>query len=201
MKRTFWLLKIVLVYRGCWIIKCRIREGRLYQEYITPRTLGSTCKNVQYMYRTFSVAVSVAVMLLKKGSLERFCKTKIRTKFRDSPCKSVYEFLHELCVLHIFVVCAGQVHVRHDPISRNFLQQFISRSLQVSRPKLRSFALHDVERKFVRIFVLQNLSSDSFVSYEMSRCGLESFAVEEIYSYVYWRNNCIHWLYMYYKIG
>ena len=30
MKRTFWLLKIVLVYRGCWIIKCRIREGRLY---------------------------------------------------------------------------------------------------------------------------------------------------------------------------
>ena len=29
----------------------------------------------------------------------------------------------------------------------------------------------------------------------MSWCGLESsFAVEEIYSYVYWRNNCIHWL-------
>ena len=62
----------------------------------------STCKNVQYMYHTFSVAVSVAVMLLKKGSVERFCKTKIRTKFRDSPCESVYEFLHELCVLHIF---------------------------------------------------------------------------------------------------
>ena len=60
------------------------------------------------MYRTFSVAVSVAVMLLKKRSVERFCKTKIRTKFRDSPCESVYEFLHELCVLHIFVVCAGK---------------------------------------------------------------------------------------------
>ena len=29
----------------------------------------STCKNVQYMCRTFSVAVSVAVMLLKKGSV------------------------------------------------------------------------------------------------------------------------------------
>ena len=114
------------------------------------------------MYRTFSVAVSVAVMLLKKGSVERFCKTKIRTKFRDSPCESVYEFLHELCVLHIFVVCAGQAHVRHDPISRKCVRQFISRSLLVSRPKLRkfvrSFALHDVERKFVRIFVLQNLS-------------------------------------------
>ena len=27
-----------------------------------------TCKNVLYMYRTFSVAVSVAVMFLKKGS-------------------------------------------------------------------------------------------------------------------------------------
>ena len=126
------------------------------------------------MYRTFSIAVSVAVMLLKKRSvLEKFCKTKIRTKFRDSPCESVYELLHELCVLHIFVVCAGQVHVRHDPISRNFLRQFISCSLHVSRPKLRkfvrSFALHDVERKFVRIFVLQNLSSDSFVSYETSQ--------------------------------
>ena len=121
------------------------------------------------MYRTFSVAVSVAVMFLKKGSVERFCKTKIRTKFRDSPCESVYEF----CVLHIFVVCAGQVHVRHDPISRIFLRHFISRSLQVSRPKLRkfvrSFALHDVERKFVRVIVLQNLSSDSFVSYETSQ--------------------------------
>ena len=32
--------------------------------------------------------------------------------------------------------------------------------------RVRSFALHDVERKFVRIFVLVNLSSDSFVSYE-----------------------------------
>ena len=123
------------------------------------------------MYRTFSVAVSVAVMLLKKRSVERFCKTKIRTKFLDSPCESVYEFLHELCVLHIFVVCAGQVHVRHDPISRNVLRvrQFISRSLQVSRPKLRSFALHGNERTFLRIFVLQNLSSDSFVSYETSQ--------------------------------
>ena len=96
------------------------------------QSVCSTCKNVEYMYRTFSVAVSVAVMLLKKGSVETFCKTKIRTKFRDSPCESVCEFLHELCVLHIFVVCAGQVHVRHDPISRNFLRQFISRSLQVS---------------------------------------------------------------------
>ena len=105
-------------------------------------------------------------MLLKKGSVERFCKTKIRTKFRDSPCESVCEFLHELCVLHIFVVCAGQVHLRHDPTSRNFLRQFISRSLQVSRPKVRTFALHDVGRKFVRIFVLQNLPSDSIVSYE-----------------------------------
>ena len=62
-----------------------------------------------YVYRTFSIAVSVAVMLLKKRSVERFCKTKIRRKFRDSPCESVYKFLHELCVLHIFVVCAGQV--------------------------------------------------------------------------------------------
>ena len=126
------------------------------------QSVCSTCKNAEYIYRTFSVAVSVAVMLLKKGSVERFCETKIRTKLRDSPCESVYEFLHELCVLHIFVVCAGQVHVRHDLISRNFLRQFISRSLQVSRPKLRkfvrSFALHDVERKLVRIFVLQNLS-------------------------------------------
>ena len=67
------------------------------------------------------------------------------------------------------LVCAGQVQVRHDPISRNFLRQFISRSLQVSRPKVRRFALHDVERKFVRIFVLQNLSSDSIVSYETSQ--------------------------------
>ena len=142
------------------------------------------------MYRTFSVAVSVAVMLLKKRSVERFCKTKIRTKFRDSPCESVYEFLHELCVLHIFVVCAGQVHVRHDPISRKCVRLFISSSLQVSRSKLRkfvrSFALHDVERKFVRICFIRAES--------MSWCGLESFAVEEIYSYVYWRNNCIHWL-------
>ena len=32
-----------------------------------------------------------------------------------------------------------------------------------------SFALHDVERKFVHIFVLQNLSSDSIVSYETSQ--------------------------------
>ena len=92
------------------------------------QSVCSTCKNVEYMYRTFSVAVSVAVMLLKKGSVERFYKTKIRTKFRESVC----EFVHELCVLHIFVVCAGQVHVRHDPISRNFLRQFIS------RPKVRS---------------------------------------------------------------
>ena len=125
------------------------------------------------MYRTFSVAVSVAVMLLKKRSVERFCKTKIRTKFRDSHCESVYEFLHKLCVLHAFVVCADQVHVRHDPISRKCVRLFISRSLQVSRPKLRkfvrSFALQDVERLFVRIFVLQNLSSDSFVSYETSQ--------------------------------
>ena len=90
------------------------------------------------MYRTFSVAVSVAVMLLKKRSVERFCKTKIRTKFRDSHCESVYEFLHKLCVLHVFVVCAGQVHVRHDPISRKCVRLFISRSLQVSRPKLSS---------------------------------------------------------------
>ena len=71
------------------------------------QSVCSTCKNVEYMYRTFSVAVSVAVMLLKKGSVERFCKMKIPTKFRDSPCESVCEFVHELCVLHIFVVCAG----------------------------------------------------------------------------------------------
>ena len=102
------------------------------------QSVCSTCKNVEYMYRTFSVAVSVAVMLLKKGSVERFCKTKIRTTFRDSPCESVCEFLHELCVLHIFVVCARQVHVRHDPISRNFLRQFISRSLQVFRKAILS---------------------------------------------------------------
>ena len=137
------------------------------------QSVCSTCKNVLYMDGTFSVAVSVAVMLLKKRSVERFCKTKIRTKFRDSPCESVYEFLHELCVLHIFVVCAGQAHVRHDPISRKCVRQFISRSLQVSRPKLRkfvrNFALHDVERKFVCIFVSQNLSSDSFLSYETSQ--------------------------------
>ena len=87
------------------------------------------------MYRTFFVAVSVAVMFLKIGSVERLCKTKIRTKFRDNPCECVYEFLREFCVLHIFV--------RDE---------------------------------------------------SMSWCGLESFAVEEIYSYVYWRNNCIHWL-------
>ena len=62
----------------------------------TYSTLGSTSKNVEYMCRTFSVAVSVAVMLLKKGSVERFYKTKIRTKFRDSPCEIVCEFLHEL---------------------------------------------------------------------------------------------------------
>ena len=78
------------------------------------------------------------------------------------PCENVYEFLHELYALHIFVVCTRQVHVRHDPISRNFLRKFISRSLQVSCPKLRkfvrSFSLRDVERKFVHIFVLQNLS-------------------------------------------
>ena len=146
-------------------IKFRAAKARITtcNMFVVPVRMWST------LYRTFSVAVSVAVMLLKKGSVESFCKTKIRTKFRDSPCESVCEFLHELCVLHIFVVCAGQVHLRHDPISRNFLRQFISRSLQVSRPKVRSFALHDVERKFVRIFVLQNLSSDSIVSYETSQ--------------------------------
>ena len=64
------------------------------------KKIKKTCKNVEYMYRTFSVAVSVVVMLLKKGSVERFCETKIRTKLRNSPCESVYEFLHELCVLH-----------------------------------------------------------------------------------------------------
>ena len=107
-------------------IKFRAAKARIAicNLFVVPVRMWSTC--------TFSVAVSVAVMLLKKGSVERFCKTKIRTKFRDSPCESVCEFLHELCVLHIFVVCAGQVHVRHDPISRNFLRQFISRSLQVS---------------------------------------------------------------------
>ena len=67
---------------------------------------------------------------------QRFCKTEIRTKFRDGPCKNVHEFSHELCVLHIFVACTRQVHVRHDPISRNFPRKFISRSRQVSRPKL-----------------------------------------------------------------
>ena len=166
---------------GFWFIICEYRRDCTAPNKVSCRqsknydlqSVCSTCKNVLYMYRTFSVAVSVAVMLLKKRSVERFCKTKIRTKFRDSPCESVYECLHELCVLHIFVVCAGQVHVRHDPISRNVLRQFISRSLQVSRPKLRkfvrSFALHDNERTFVRIFVLQNLSSDSFVSYETSQ--------------------------------
>ena len=160
---------LICEYRRDCPNKVSCRQSKNYDL----QSVCSTCKNVQYMYRTFSVAVSVAVMLLKKGSVERFCKTKIRTKFRDSPSESVYEFLHKLCVLHIFVVCAGQVHVRHDPISRNFLRQFISRSLQVLRPKLRklvrSFALHDVERKFVRIFILQNLSSDSFVSYETSQ--------------------------------
>ena len=59
------------------------------------QSVCSTCKNVEYMYRTFSVAVSVAVMMLKKGSVERFCE-------------SVYEFLHELCVLHIFVVSGAK---------------------------------------------------------------------------------------------
>ena len=88
-------------------IKFRAAKSKNYDL----QSVCSTCKNVEYMYRTFSVAVSVAVMLLKKGSVERFCKTKIRTKFRDSPCESVCEFLHELCVLHIFLVCAGQVHV------------------------------------------------------------------------------------------
>ena len=34
------------------------------------QSVCSTCKNVEYMYRTFSVAVSVAVMLLKKGSVQ-----------------------------------------------------------------------------------------------------------------------------------
>ena len=33
------------------------------------QSVCSTCKNVLYMYRTFSVAVSVAVILLKKGSV------------------------------------------------------------------------------------------------------------------------------------
>ena len=150
-------------------IKFRAAKARITicNLFVVPARMCCTCIVL------FFVAVSVAVMLLKKRSVERFCKTKIRTKFRDSPCENVYEFLHELCVLHIFVVCAGQVHVRHDPISRNVLRQFISRSLQVSRPKLqkfvRSFALHDNERTFVRIFVLQNLSSDSFVSYETSQ--------------------------------
>ena len=176
---------IGLVYSNLGCLICEYRRDGTAPNTVSCRqsknydlqSVCSTCKNVQNMYRTFSVAVSVAVMLLKKRSVtmtvERFCKTKIQTKFRDSPYESVYEFLRELCVLHIFVVYTGQVHGRHDPISRNFLRQFISRSLQVSRPKLRkfvrSFALHDVERKFVRIFVLQNLSSDSFVSYETSQ--------------------------------
>ena len=34
------------------------------------QSVCSTCKNVEYMYRTFSVAVSLAVMLLKKGSVQ-----------------------------------------------------------------------------------------------------------------------------------
>ena len=60
----------------------------------------STCKNVQYMYHTFSVAVSVAVMLLKKCSVERFCKMKIRTKFRESPIKCVHIFARTLRSAH-----------------------------------------------------------------------------------------------------
>ena len=120
------------------------------------------CYN-SYNYYLTSRSTKRTKELERTGIIERFCTTKIRTKFRDRPCENVYEFSHELCVLHIFVVCTRQVHVRHDPISRNFLRKFISRSLQVSRPKLRkfvrSFSLRDVERKFVHIFVLQNLSN------------------------------------------
>ena len=66
------------------------------------QSVCSTCKNVKYMYRTFSVAVSVAVMLLKKGSVERFCKTKIRTKLvsRQSLRKCVRIFARTLRSAH-----------------------------------------------------------------------------------------------------
>ena len=40
------------------------------------QSVCSTCKNVLYMYRTFSVAVSVAVMLLKKGSVTHLFHTR-----------------------------------------------------------------------------------------------------------------------------
>ena len=40
------------------------------------QSVCSTCENVLYMYRTFSVAVSVAVMLLKKGSVPHLFHTR-----------------------------------------------------------------------------------------------------------------------------
>ena len=156
-----------------------------------------TCKNVLY-YVSYFLCCCFSCRHVSK---ETFSREVLQNENSNEVSRqSLRNCVRILRSAH-FRSLAGQVHVRHDPISRIFLRQFISRSLQVSRPKLRkfvrSFALHDVERKFVRIFVLQNLSSDSFCFIRedsMSWCGLESFAVEEIYSYVYWRNNCVHWL-------
>ena len=62
MKRTFWLLKIVLVYRGCWIIKCRIREGRLY--YLL-RGLACTEDNCISGIKRFGITASLLMRLVQ----------------------------------------------------------------------------------------------------------------------------------------
>ena len=63
------------------------------------QSVCSTCKNVECMYRTFSVAVSVAVMLLKKGSVERFCKNSNEVS-RQSLRKCVRIFARTLRSAH-----------------------------------------------------------------------------------------------------
>ena len=142
--------------------KCKVPTGSQVTRYYLFNRVQAPPNRVDYPAHPALEQTLQYLLLSNVHTLERFCTTKIRTKFRDRPCENVYEFSHELCALHTFVVCTHQVHVRHDPISRNFLRKFISRSLQVSRPKLRkvvrSLSLRDVERKFVHIFVLQNLS-------------------------------------------
>ena len=116
----------------------------------------NTLRVVHEMSRLTHSKTSIPIV---QYTVERFCKTKIRTKFRDGPCENVYERSHELITL-----CS--THFRtfaRAKCTYAMTRKFISRSLQVSRPKLRkfvrSFSLHDIERKFVRIFVSQNLSS------------------------------------------
>ena len=93
------------------------------------------------------------------STMERGCKTKMRMKFRDRPCESLYTFLQGICVLHNFTVdkpsCA-----RGEPVdyfrapktshesSLRVSCMFFVRSLKF----VRRFSLHEVEQRFPGIF-------------------------------------------------